>query len=599
MEFAGITENFVFSFALGFGAVAYLVLFLGIFKLLYGTLLCVLLLGLSLAVLPEIKKCLQDTVRLLAGLKNCCSDKLERILLGMLGAVVLATLFGALGPSYSNDSMVYHLTDAKYFANNHMVGLIPRDSTNSLWPYLVEMYYSLAFAFNLFPLTGLFHFSLAVVSTAAVYAFAKRYFSRRTGIIAAVIFFLTPAIFTEAAQTYVDLGSVFYAFLAFYAFNLFLEKGEIRWAVLSGAMCGLGMSVKYFFMVVPGILGVYFIFTAFSGKILSRRTVLKALLFFSLSTVLFSCTWYVRQYLVRGTPLFPFFADIFGGGGLDPEVLDLLSEKSVRGSHGMVVSLRSLLSLPWRMAMFPGQFGGEQIGPLFLAVLPGLMLVRHVDRTVKRISAFLLAYLFLWFIQYQHMRFFLPAVPFLSVISAYILCNIPGTRKAIDRTLWSAVCAFLALSVMYSFYHNWDCAKVVTGLEKKADYLAARERSFEVSEYINDHLPEGSAVMVVNEAHTFFIDRFSNRELYWWIFERYDRKYRDPEEVIGRLKTDGFSHILYAGFPGRGETYGDDMRLTRLMEDETFRGKHLEPVYETTPRARNAGGVKYTVYRIL
>ncbi|MDP8299898.1 MAG: glycosyltransferase family 39 protein [Candidatus Tantalella remota] len=598
MELGGAAEKFVFSFALGFGAIAYLVLFLGIFNILYGWLLCALLIGLSLWVIPELKKCLHEAAGFFDGLKRCCSENMGGVLLGMLGIVGLVTLFGALSPSYSNDSMVYHLVDAKYFAENHMVGIIPHNSLNSLWPYLVEMYYSLALLFKLFPLTGLFHFSLAIASTVAVYAFSKRYFSRKAGVLAAVIFFLTPVIFTEAAQTYVDLGSVFYAFLAFYAFNLFLEKGEVKWAVLAGIMCGLGLSVKYFFIVVPGILGVYFIFTAFGKTRFLPRTVLKAILLFSLATALLSCAWYVRQYVVRGTPLFPFFADIFGGGGLDPEALGLISERSVRGSHGMVVSLKGLLTLPWRMPMHPRQFGGEQIGALFLAVVPGIILLRNIDRTLKRVSIFLLAYLFLWFIQYQHMRFFLPAIPFLSIISAYVLCDLLDRKKAIGRIGWLVVCLFLSVSVAYSCYHNWDRVKVVTGLESKQDYLAARERSYEVSEYINDHLPEYSRIMVVNETHTFFIDKSYNRELYWWIYERYDKKYTTPKKVMDKIRADGFSYILYAELASGGDAYGEDTRLTKLMRDEAFRKRYLEPVHRTAPSAGNANGMEYIIYKI-
>ncbi|MCK5451759.1 MAG: glycosyltransferase family 39 protein, partial [Candidatus Omnitrophica bacterium] len=572
-----VSENFVFSFGIGFGIIAYLVLFLGIFKVLYCSLICGVLAAIALIVFPEVKKCLRDIKDAFIKIKNTKLDPVSKVLLCMLGVVVLMTLFGALSPSYSNDSMVYHLTDAKYFAQNHMVGHIFENSTNSLWPYLVEMYYTLAMLFNLAPMAGLFHFSLAVVSAVGIYSFSKRFFSHKIGIVSSVIFFLTPIIFTEATHTYVDLGSVFYAFLAFYAFVLYLENKTINWAGISGVMCGLGMSVKYFFVIVPVILGIYFVFVAFRDKF--PGSVFKALLLFSAGTIAIPIIWYVRQYIVIGTPVFPFFAGIFGVAGLDPEVIKVISEKSIRESHGMIVNLKSLLTLPWRMVMSPEEFGGEKIGPVFLAIIPAFIFLKDVDKIVKRVSIFAIAYICLWFVLYQHMRFFMPVVPFLSVISAYIICDTIGTKKVIDRIIWTLVCILLAFSLGFSFYHNVEPAKVVLGMESRENYLSENERSFRISEYVNKQLSTDDKLMVVGEGHTFFVDKSYKREMYWWIFSRYEKKYNSPDEVVDALRRDGFSHILYAEYGGDKEKRGTFFRLTKLMENEEFKDGFLEEIY--------------------
>ncbi|MFH1665266.1 MAG: glycosyltransferase family 39 protein [Candidatus Omnitrophota bacterium] len=596
VDSGSIAGNAVFSFGIGFGIISYLVLVLGIFKILYLWAAAGALIAVALCVLPEIKKCLNETRGALSAVRSLKLDNTGKVLLGMTGVALIMTLFGALSPSYSNDSMVYHLKDAKYFAEHHMVGLIPGDSTNSLWPYLVEMYYTLALLFGLFPMAGLVHFSLACAAALGVYAFVKRFFSREMAILASAIFFLTPAIFTEATHTYVDLGSLFYAFLAFYAFVLYTEDRKISRAVLSGMMCGFGMSVKYFFVVVPVILGAMMIFDVFRTR--SAASAFKALLVFSASAAVFSGTWYIRQYITRGTPVFPFFANIFGCGGLDPEVIRSLSEESIRSSQRMIVSLKSLLSLPWRMTMSPGEFGGEKLGPVFLAVIPAVVFLRKIDRRLKLVLVFASAYIALWFIQYQHMRFFLTVVPFLSVISAYILFDVAGTKRVLDKIILGAVCVLLGLSVMFSIYRNLEPLRVVSGLESKTDYLKANERAYEVSMYVNKDLSPGARIMVVNEAHTFFIDRASQRELYWWIFDRYDKKYDTPGAVIGLLKSEGFTHILYADPEGAKKGQGTDVRLTELMRSKRFVDEYLIPLYENKPVSRNAGNIKYTVYEI-
>lgn len=617
-DFVSVPENFVFSFGAGFGVVSCLVLFLGVLKLLYVPVVIVSLFALAAMVQPEIKECLRDVSGAFKRLRGVKLDLMSKVLLCMLGAVMLMTLVGALSPSYSNDSMVYHLTDAKYFAKNHTVGLIPENSTNSLWPYLVEMYYTLAMLSNLLPLAGLFHFFLAVASTIGVYAFARRFFSQKTGILSAAIFFLTPAVFTEATHTYVDLGSVFYAFMAFYAFILYLENRTARWAALSGIMCGFGMSVKYFAVITPAILGVWMILMIIFGKgsgargqwsgkedelpITHHRSLItfriRSLVLFCVFTALTSCVWYIRQWIVMGNPFFPFFAGIFGGGGLDPEIVKSISEESIRRSHGMIVSLNSFLTLPWRMTMFPSEFGGEQIGPAFLAIIPGAVLLRDVDEKLKSVSIFALAYICVWFLQYQHMRFFLPAVPFLSVIAAYILSKVVGERTVMSKIIWLVISILLAVSLALAFYHNFNRAKVVLGLESKKDYLAANERSFEVSGSINKDLAPDAKIMVVNEAHTFFLDKPYKREIYWWIFTRYDKKSKNPGEIISSMKADGFSHILYARYPVADKGLGTALSLPELMKDAVFREKYLKLLYTTRPQSKNARGVEYQVYKI-
>lgn len=283
---------------------------------------------------------------------------------------------------------------------------------------------------------------------------------------------------------------------------------------------------------------------------------------------------------------------------MDPHVVELISEGSIRESQGMMVDLKNFLTLPWRMTMFPDKFGGEQIGPLFLAVIPGAVLLRKADAGIKRVFIFAFAYICIWFVQYQHMRFFLPVVPFLAVIAAYILDKVADGKKAADIIIRSVVIVLLTISPAIAFYRNFDSAKVVLGLESEHDYLAANERSFEVSEFINSGLPDGAKIMAVNEAHTFFIDKPYKRELYWWIFTRYDEKYSSGDEVVSSMRADGFTHILYARCQDDDKALGTAFSLPELMKDGTFRDRYLKPVYTVKPRSRNANGVEYGVYEI-
>lgn len=604
-------ENFVFSFALGFGLVGYAVLFLGMAGMLYGISLAALLIIALVIVRPEIRECITEIPgafsRIPKAFKPFSMGSFALSLAIIAGAAVF---IGSMAPSYSNDSMVYHLADAKYFSQHHMVGQIPFNSTNALWPYLVEMYYTIAILAGLMPLAGLFHFFLAAVSAVAVYALARRYLSERVAVLSAAIFILTPGILMEATQTYVDLGTVFYCLTAVYAFFAGLEKRDIKWAALSGAMCGLGMSVKYFAVVVPVILGAWFVWEmAWSigqgawGK--AQRAVhcspftvhLKAFSVFCAFTFLFSCVWYFRQWIVMGNPFFPFFQSVFGKSGLDADAMKALSEGTIRGTMGLAGGLKDLITLPWRVTMRPDIFGGEQLGPLFLAIIPGVILVFGRDRFIRKASVFALAYSLLWFLGYQNIRFLLPAVPFFSIIAAYVIYSVAGGGRIFDRIIRGAVLVCLLFSTFLAVYYNSQAIKAVLGLQTKYEYLARNERSYEISEYINLNLPKKADILVVDEGHTFYIDRQYRRELYYWIYTRYDRRTDTPEKVLDFFKKDGFTHILYASGAGAEEDRSP-YRLTGLLRDTGFKEKYLKLMYTQKPRSKNANGITYELYEI-
>lgn len=588
-SFSSYLEKSVFAYGLGFGALSYAILASGIFKALYAETILSILLVMAIISAREIVNLHKLMWNAVKGIRG--SGSFGLYLVSILFAAILLMYLGSMAPSYSNDSMVYHLKDAKYFANTHYIGLIPHDSTNALWPYLVEMYFTLALLFKLPPMAGLFHLSLAIGAAVGIYAFCKRYFSAKIGLLASTVFMLTPGIFMEARETYVDLGMVFFAFMAFYAFSVWLDEKRTFWIGLSGAMCGLAISVKYFIIIVPIILGTYILCISLRDRTLKHLTT------FSICLFLASFVWYMRQYIALGNPTFPFFSKIFGTSGLGMRVMEVLSEKSIRDSYGLGISLKSFLILPWQITIFPGKFGGEQLGPIFLAVIPAIVLIRPVDRNIKRIFIFLFAYFVLWFFGYQNLRFLLPIAPLLSIAVAYIVYGLNGVANSLfSNFIRAAVSAILAASLALCIYHNAEGIKVVLGLDNQDNYLARNERSYEISKYINKNLPENSKLLVVNEWHTFFIDRDNRRELYYWIYTRYDDKYKNPGEIIDFFKREGFTHILYAY--DKDSIGLMDEGLLSLMRRDEFVKNHLKLIYEQAPSSRNANGIEYKVYKI-
>lgn len=590
-RFNSDAEKYSFSFALGFAAVAYIVLALGIFGLLYRSLFLVAIALLALVSIPEYKNLFFATVRCIR------KNRSHKVLLAAL-ALIIMLLLVCLAPSYSNDSMVYHLTDAKYFATHHYVGFIPYNSTNSLWPYLVEMFFTLALLWNMPAALGLVQFSLFLASCLAVYALCKRFFTLKIAWLSMLIFMLVPGIWMETSQTYVDMGMVFYCLSAFYAFLVWKDGASRNWLILSAIMAGLALSVKYFSLMILLVLVFFYIQAFLSGRVRSGKEFVNLGLSFALAIFISSCVWYVRQYMALGNPVFPFFSNVFGTSGLDSEALAALSEKTIRVSFGMGAGFLNGLTVAWRLTMHPRQFGGEQLGPLFLAVVPGIFFLRPLDPVVKRIGWIAAAYFIIWFFVYQNLRFLLPIAPFLSIVAAYVVVKCREKESRSGRIIVLLTGILLLLQFLLIIRHSFEPLKTVLGFESRASYLASHERSYEISEYINRTLKARANVLVVNEGNTFFLDTPHKRELYYWLYSRYDKKCADAAKVTGFFKAEGFSHILYAGEPDKSNEPGTQTRLTGLMRDEGFKKSFLKEVYTLTPHSENANGITYFLYEI-
>ncbi|KJJ83346.1 dolichyl-phosphate-mannose-protein mannosyltransferase protein [Candidatus Omnitrophus magneticus] len=647
-DFHSSAEEFAFSYAVGFGIFGYSILFLGILGGLFP--LSVILVVTTAVFLSwnEIKIIVTNIYFFTRAFGKKLPRYLSKtlflnLIICIAGISIIACFLGSMAPSYSNDSMVYHLTDAKYFAETGKIGLIANNSTNALWPYLIEMYFTIAILLKLLPLAGLFHFSMALATLCGIYGFSKRFFREECARLSSCIFFLTPLVIIESGQTYVDLGVSLYGSLGIFSFIIWFQNKDIKWAFIAGIMSGLAMSVKYFAMIIPLIIGIYIFTGIFFAKKNTRIKIFKSFLIFITGTFLFSAVWYLRQYLIFKNPFFPFFVDIFGSSGLDTETLKQFSEKGIRDAMGAGAGLKDLILLPWRITMFPYKFGGEELGPLFLSILPAVLFLKKIEKNVKIISGIIFVYICLWFSQYQHLRFIIPIVPLLCVIAGYLLdkiinedtasqCGINGKlikisndagieprqdgnpnlassivtrtsrKKFFSNTIIKfLICAEFIYLCLFCVRHNWSAIKTVIGIETIDEYLSNNERSFEIAKYINKNFSKHDKILVIDEGHTFFIDIPNKREEYYWLYTGYNKKYQTAKDIISYFKKEGFTHILYTVSPDIGslsELFNKN-RLAILMKGSEFKEKYFKFIFEITPTSKNSNGVKYFLYAFI
>ena len=164
VEFNSLLEDIVFSLALGWGALAYLVLGLGVGRLLYRGVAYGLVGLLALISLPELRAFLRtmrerrtsspadalSSGRIPHGVnpaegenKTVSSQVLAFVLWALLAVTLTVALIGALTPPLNYDALSYHLGFPKEFIRYHKIVYLPHQVYSNL-PCTLEMLYRLS-----------------------------------------------------------------------------------------------------------------------------------------------------------------------------------------------------------------------------------------------------------------------------------------------------------------------------------------------------------------------------------------------------------------------------------------------------------------------
>jgi hypothetical protein len=482
------------------------------------------------------------------------------------------TLIGAVAPAKGNDALVYHLSDAKYFAQHHMVTFIPYTST-SIWPYFMQMFFTLGMLFDNPLLAKLFHYAMALFGGFAVYSFGRRYINREVAFLAAAIFYLTPGVFTQATYAYIDVGWAFYTFIGFYAILLRDSSSERTLLIFAGVMCGIAADTKYIGLITPVAIGLILIIKGFLHRE-NYKDLTNSFTLFTITVLVVIFPYYIRPYLYTGNPLYPFYVKYIGESGW-----------YVPSGFGMDRNLINLIVSPWYLTYYPGKtFGGNesQLGPIFLAFLPALFFLRRKGKPILLISIFVGIFYCLWFFKFPAARYILPIIPFLALLSGYIVWAIDNRSKYFGYLIKTVFSIFLVLNFGLCIYYNREELAFFLKGANVEGYLAKQDRSSKIFQYINKNTPPTSKILLVNEIRDFYLDRNHIRELYYRIYDKYQLK--EIDAIIDDLEIKGITHILYA--KSRNNVVSDipksgqDNRFSVLIKNKKFINEYLNEVVE-------------------
>ncbi|HEV3120908.1 MAG TPA: hypothetical protein VGY53_03350, partial [Isosphaeraceae bacterium] len=528
------------------------------------------------------------------GQKSDSTEYDKRSLIGFafnlaVALTVLGTLLTALAPVTDGDALCYHLEVPKRLLAAHGV-LFDPDLHETVYPLLTEMLYAVALAFRGPVACRLVQWVLGLAFAANVTALARPVLgvqARWAGAIA----LLVPAVSNGMGAPLNDVALAAFGNAALVAWMRWNDHPGRRAAALAGLLSGMALGVKYPALVLAGLLGMVMFVMALQtflkkGHASDANERLVHVFLFALLAVLAGGSWYLRAWVYTGNPVYPYFRHTFGGAGFDA-VLDPTR-------RAMPVTFWNLITALGSMTLHPGRFESfsHQLGPAFLLFLPALLWMRPPKR-VWLLVGLGMVFFTLCLTHRQSMRFVITALGPLSVGVAWLGCTWRERPSLPARVLVGLLVVVLGFEASLAIIRARHGLGVVLGRESAEAYLTRREPTYRVARWVGEHLP-ANAKLIGQDHRAFYFPRPYTMELAHRRRTGLATRGESPEEIVDRLREEGFTHLLLCP-PAPEKATEFDPTLSRRLD--TWLAEQ-RPLYHAEIADPDGVTRRYAIYAI-
>ncbi len=513
-----------------------------------------------------------------------------RLTAGVLfGATILAIVVMAYSPPVSRDALNHHLALPKLYLEKGGIFELP-DRVFSYYPMNLDLLYMIPLYMGSDILAKYMHFAFGLLTAMLIFRHINRRAGSGYGFFGGLLFLSTPIVIKLSTTVYVDLGLTFFSTAALLALFKWYENGfRTRHLVLSSVCCGLALGTKYHGLVV------FFILTNMALLLYVKRSGLRRsesegrrcfqtfkifLIYTGIALILFS-PWMYRNILWKSNPLYPLFNSTFqsilgtpqsivGTGNSVPFEQPKQLKRHSKHNHftyraivfnesGVDIAL-----IPLRI-FFEGQDGKPKyfdgvLNPLLL-LLPlfafaGFKQNRPDFRTEKFVLLlFALLMIVIIFLSVDmRVRYVLPAIPPLTILSVYGLKNLMGMVNRLQtgmrhRALFSLICLLVAGLLFQNALYIYDLYKYVkplgyiSGRIGRDDYIASFRPDISVHRYTARHLSKDAKILGLFLGYRSY---YSDRDLVFGEATFKNAVTQSPEAggISRYLRSKGLTHLL-------------------------------------------------------
>jgi len=495
-------EQFVIAVVLGAGAMQFVPFALGAFGVLSNAALGVLIGGLTLLLIADLRALASVALRGLTPFR--VSQRWMIVLVATIVPALVCSLLSALSPTLDPDGLSYHLTVPKRWLMSGGLGYLPT-YTFSNTPMGVEMLFTIALAFGGDAAAKLLHWALGLSGAWAVYRAGVRYRSETVGTISAVLYLVGPAgVCALMGFAYIEGATALAIAATTLAWLLWFRTRYPGWLRTAALLLSITVSFKLTALVFAVVLFGLTIASIADEARQHEQISIGVAQGFLVVVLTAACVlpWFVRSAVVTGNPLFPLFARALPTRDFSPPTAAMYD------LYNRYYLWASRFGLQWSLALRQMILAGA------LLVVGGLTLFLTLrSRTfITRASALVLGLGVLLQLSAAglYLRYWTPVLP---VLLLPVLAFMDQRLRLLHfRWLFVALVAVGSVrqarsSIADAEYDLGGIIRSAFGFESYPEFLARHLELYPLYETINRQLPLDSRVALSYSCRGFYIDR--------------------------------------------------------------------------------------------
>ena len=523
-----------------------------------------------------------------------------------------------LTPPIARDALIHHLAIPKLWLKNGGFYEI-KWADFSYFPMNVNLLYLIPLYFHNDIIPNFIHMGFGIGTALLIYHYLNNKISRIAGLLGILVFLSTPIVVRLSTQAYVDLGLTFFTTASILAFICYRdgEFKEFKWLFLSSVTMGLALGTKYNALIVWFFLSLAIVFVSSRDTKKQWKAIECGFIFFLISLLIFS-PWLIKNIILTGNPLYPLFKGIFNISSATPGGTGSISGDTSIGFFKMREmlygeNLWETLLIPLRI-FFQGQDNSVRY---FDGVLNSVLIIlspfAFMNKSFYRDKLFFISFtiffiLTVFFLEQkafsmeQIVRYILPVIPLLSILTVMGLVNIWNWamnisipfRNVLTAVLLTIFIVIMSKNIFYikNYYHNISPMSYILGIESKDEFITRHISSYPAIKYINTNTPDNARIRLVFLAgRGYYLDRIYSEGASYGIGDVRGLAANSQEDrsFQAYLHSLGCTHMLVR----------TDLYLKYLHDNyplETV-NQFLQRMSKATEMIYNANG--YAVYRLI
>ena len=540
-------ERIPWSFAVGLGAMGWMLFFLGVAGWYSYSMLTALCFVAAVGCFALVRT---DWSSLEAGR----IDMYGLILCAGIFVALVFDLFEGISPPADADSLAYHFALPKQFVAAGRLEFVPRAADGAA-PMLIHMSYLLALALGGEPGLTLWAMVSGWLACLLLFVLARRHLDLNWSLAVALVFLTTPAVVYGGGSGQVETRLVLFVLVAAFAAAEAVRTGNMRYVALAGLAARFFAGAKY--------TGLLFAAACCLPLLIGHRWFARGAVF-SLAALIAGGQWYAWNWYHTGDPIFPLlFAPL---GFPDSEIWNLAQDAYFRSAYLDVESPvplgpLGLLAYPFQASLglvYAFESSRTGMGPFGLLILPFALGGGWRFRGRLRASGLMvpaviaIAFYVAWYFSgsSQRVRHLLPVYPLLL-----IGLSVATQRWVAGRGYLGPAAAVMIMTIPLQLAGHGIFAlnylRAVWSGESRNAFLRRTVMNSEPAIWINAHLSQRDKVLLTERQLVYLMKipvYYAHRQMDALVEIRPDST--NPSKFIDQLRKQNVSHILVTDYPG-------------------------------------------------